>query len=102
MWKEQEKLWKTNLTEFIYLPVSQLHQAESDLKLRSCLHDAVINAAPIIGKFINKINCIYSVLQDVWVTHTLLRQRMHIVYLVSWPFYLLNKLKIKSGVQIFF
>ena len=41
-------------TGFIYLTVSKFRQAESDLKLISCLHDAVINAAQCIGKFINK------------------------------------------------
>ena len=38
----------------IFLPASQLREAEGDLRLRSCLHDAIINLALSIGKFINK------------------------------------------------
>ena len=43
-----------NSTGYIYLHVSQYHEAEGHLKIRSCLHDAVINSAPRIGNYINK------------------------------------------------
>ena len=43
------------LTGCIFLPGSGFREAEGNLKMRSCLQDAVINSAPIIGKFINKL-----------------------------------------------
>ena len=39
---------------FIYIPGYQFHQAKIDLELKACLHNAVINAAPGIGKFANR------------------------------------------------
>ena len=39
---------------YIYLPVSQFHEAEGHLKLRSYVHDDIINSAPSIGNFIDK------------------------------------------------
>ena len=45
---------KKEPTGFIYLLGSQFCQAKRNLKLRSCLHDAVLNAAPRIGKFADK------------------------------------------------
>ena len=53
--KNQEKvLEEKEKTGYIYLPGSQYRGAEGHLKLRSCLHDAVINSAPSIGKYTNK------------------------------------------------
>ena len=46
---------KIKSTGFIYLPGSKYREAEVRLKLRSCLQDAVINSAPRIGKYINKL-----------------------------------------------
>ena len=42
------------ITGFIYLPGSQFYQADSNLKLKSCLHGDVINTALCVGKSINK------------------------------------------------
>ena len=39
----------------MFLPGSGFREAEGNLKMRSCLQDAVINSAPGIGKFINKL-----------------------------------------------
>ena len=44
---------KRKATGCIFLPGSGFREAEGNLKMRSCLQDAVINSAPIIGKFIN-------------------------------------------------
>ena len=45
---------KRKPTGCIFLSGSGFHEAEGDLKMRSCLQDAVINSAPRIGKYINK------------------------------------------------
>ena len=45
---------KRKPTGFIFLPGSGFREAEGNLKMRSCLQDAVIDSAPRIGKFINK------------------------------------------------
>ena len=45
---------KIKATGCIFLPWSRFREAESNLKMRLCLQDAVINYAPRIGKFINK------------------------------------------------
>ena len=45
---------KIKATEFIYLPGSDLREADGHELMRSCLQDAVINSAPRIGKYINK------------------------------------------------
>ena len=45
---------KRKPTGCIFLSGSGLRDALGNLKLRSCLQDAVINYAPRIGKFINK------------------------------------------------
>ena len=45
---------KRKETGCIYLPESGFREAEGNLSMRSCLQDAVINSAPIIGKFIEK------------------------------------------------
>ena len=46
---------KIKPTGCIFLPGSGFREAEGNLKMRSCLQDAVINSAPRIGKFINKL-----------------------------------------------
>ena len=46
---------KRKPTEYIFIPGLGFREAESNLKMRSCLQDAVINSAPRIGKFINKL-----------------------------------------------
>ena len=38
----------------IYLPGSDLCEAEGHFSMRLCLQDAVINSAPRIGKYIDK------------------------------------------------
>ena len=45
---------KIKSTGYIYLPGYQYREAGFHLKLRSCLHDAVINYSPSIGNYINK------------------------------------------------
>ena len=42
-------------TGFIYFYGSGFHEAEGNLKMKSCLQYAVINSAPRIGKYINKL-----------------------------------------------
>ena len=46
---------KRKPTGCIFLPGSGFREAEGNFKMRSCLQDAVINSAPRIGKFINKL-----------------------------------------------
>ena len=46
---------KIKATGCIFLPGSGFREAEGNLKMRSCLQDALINYAPRIGKFINKL-----------------------------------------------
>ena len=46
---------KRKPTGCIFLPGSGFREAEGNLKMRSCLQDAVINSAPRIGNFINKL-----------------------------------------------
>ena len=45
---------KIKSTGYNYLPGSQYRESEGHLNLRSCLHDAVINSAPGIVKYMNK------------------------------------------------
>ena len=45
---------KRKPTGWIFLPGSGFREAEGNLKMRSCLQDAVINSSPRIEKFINK------------------------------------------------
>ena len=45
---------KRKPTGCIFLSGSGFREAEDNLKMRSCLQNAVINSAPRIGKFINK------------------------------------------------
>ena len=53
--KNQEIFWKKKETNWIYLsPGQQYREAEGRLKLRSCLHDSVLNSAPSIEKYINR------------------------------------------------
>ena len=46
---------KIKATRLIFLPASKFYEAEVHLTMRSCLKDDVINSAPIIGKYINKL-----------------------------------------------
>ena len=46
---------KIKSTGCIYLPGSKYRESEGHLELRSCLQDAIINSAPRIGKYINKL-----------------------------------------------
>ena len=46
---------KIKSTGYIYLTESKLHEAEVYLTMSLCLQDAVINSAPRIGKYINKL-----------------------------------------------
>ena len=46
---------KIKSTGLIYLPGSKLLKSEDNLSMGSCLQDAVINSAPSIEKYINKI-----------------------------------------------
>ena len=39
----------------LFLPGSGFREAEGNLKMKSCLQYAVINSAPRIGKFMNKL-----------------------------------------------
>ena len=61
MWNRDRKIVretfgrKIKSTGFIYLPGSKFRGAEGHLSMRSCLQDAVINSAPRIGKYINKL-----------------------------------------------
>ena len=51
---------KLKATGFVYLQGSQYRDAEGFSQLRSCLHDAIINAAPRIGGKLTNWSCIYS------------------------------------------
>ena len=55
--KYQEKILvgKEKPTGFIYLPGSKFCEAEGNLTTSSCLQDAIINSAPRIGKYTNKL-----------------------------------------------
>ena len=46
---------KIKATGCIFIPGSGFREAEGNLKMRSCLQDAVINSAPRIGSFFNKL-----------------------------------------------
>ena len=46
---------KIKSTEFIFLLESKFREAEGRLSMRSCLQYSVINYAPRIGKYINKL-----------------------------------------------
>ena len=47
---------KRKTTGLIFLPGSGFCEAEGNLKMRSCLQDAVINSAPRIGKLLTNRN----------------------------------------------
>ena len=61
MWDRDRKMTGANFgkkresTGFIFLPGSKFREAEGHLLMRSCLQYAVINYAPRIGKYINKL-----------------------------------------------
>ena len=61
MWDRDKKIARHNSgrkikpTGYIYLPESNVFEAEGNLMTRICLQDAVINSAPRIGKYINKL-----------------------------------------------
>ena len=61
MWERDWRIKKDNFerkiksTGYTYFPGSKYREAEGHLKLRSCLQDSVINYAPRIGKFTNKL-----------------------------------------------
>ena len=46
-WKYSGRKWRA--TFFVYLKGSPYIDAEGSSQIRSCLHDRIINAAPIIG-----------------------------------------------------
>ena len=61
MWYRNSKIARDNFgrkrksTEFIFLPGSKKCEAGVHLTMRSCLQYSVINSAPPIGKYINKL-----------------------------------------------
>ena len=61
MWDRDRKTARDNFCRkikpigFIYPPGSKLCDAEGHFTMRSCLQDSVINSAPRIGKYINKV-----------------------------------------------
>ena len=61
MWDRDRKIArdcfgrKSKSNGFIYLPRSTFCEVEGILLMRSCLQDSVINSAPRIGKYINKL-----------------------------------------------
>ena len=61
---------KRKPTRYIYLLWSQSHEDEGNLKLSSCLHDAVINSSPRIGKYVKKMNCKDNANLEEWRIQT--------------------------------
>ena len=63
---------KRKSTGYIYLPGSRFGEAEGHLNMRSCLQDTVINSAPRIGKYINKLEfyrkCLHKRVKDKKIT----------------------------------
>ena len=55
---------KRRATVYVYLNGSTYCYDEGFSQLRSCIHDAIINAAPRIGKKLTNCNCIDSVQLD--------------------------------------
>ena len=61
MWDRYWKIARDNYgrkrksTGYIYLPGSRFGEAEGHLTMRSCLKYSIINSAPRIGKYINKL-----------------------------------------------
>ena len=61
MWDRDQRMAIDNFgikiksTGYIYLPVSKYHDAEGHLTMSSCLQYAVIDFAPMIIKYINKM-----------------------------------------------
>ena len=61
IWYRYQKIARDNFgrkrksTGYIYLPGSRFGEAEGHLNMRSGLQDTVINSAPRIGKYINKL-----------------------------------------------
>ena len=45
---------KGKATGYIFIPGTQFHEAEIHLKMRSYIHNDIINSAPSIGKYMNK------------------------------------------------
>ena len=52
---------KRKATGYVLITGSPYRDAEGLSQLRSCLHDAIISTAPIIGKISTNSNCIDSV-----------------------------------------
>ena len=52
---------KRKATGYVYLNGPPYRDAEGSSQLRSCIHDAIINAAPRIGKKLTNPNSIDSV-----------------------------------------
>ena len=50
----RDKFGKKRKSTGFFLPGSEFHEAEGHLSMRSCLQDAVINSAPMIGKYIDR------------------------------------------------
>ena len=63
---------KQRATGYVYLKVSSYCDAEGSSQLRSCLHDAIIHASPIIGRKIDKLElyrqCTHRRLKDTHMT----------------------------------
>ena len=59
---------KRRATGYVYLNGSPYRDAEGLSQLRLCLHDAIINASPIIGGKLKSSNCIDSVHLEGWST----------------------------------
>ena len=61
MWDRDSKIVRDNFgrkrkpTGFIYFPGSKVREAEGHLTMRLRLLNTVINSAPMIGKYINKL-----------------------------------------------
>ena len=68
MWDRDRKIARNNTfrkrksTGFIYLPGSRFLDAKGHLLMRSFLQDSVIHDAPIIGKYIKKL----ELYQNLW------------------------------------
>ena len=71
-------VWRGKETNYIYLyvPVPQFREAESRLKLSSCLHGAIINSAPRIENYINKKELYIQFPEKYWKTQTLMKSRI--------------------------
>ena len=61
---------KRKATGYVYITGSPYRDAEGSSHLRSCLHDAIINASPRIGGVSKNSNFIDSVYLEGWRTQT--------------------------------